>query len=207
MSMTSRLRKMLKFYSLLDILILVKDVLSSKIFVSRKVRIIKSPYRIRGKRYIDFGSNFTSGINLRMEVFPGKGSLEPKLTIGNNVKINDYVHIGCAEHISIGHNVLMGSHILIEDHNHGQYSGEDLHDSPETPPDDRTLFSKPIVIHDNVWIGEFVTILPGVEIGKGSIIGAMSTVTGFIPKYSIAVGSPARVIKKYDFETRKWVKL
>ena len=49
-----------------------------------------------------------------------------------------------------------------------------------------------------------VCILPGVTIGEGSIIGALSVVTKDIPPFSIAVGSPAKVIKIYNFETEKW---
>ena len=55
---------------------------------------------------------------------------------------------------------------------------------------------KPIIIEDNVWIGENVTILKGVRIGKGSVIGAGSLVCKDIPDGSLAVGSPAKVIKE-----------
>ena len=52
-----------------------------------------------------------------------------------------------------------------------------------------------MIIGKNVWVGEKVTVLPGVHIGEGSIIGANSVVTHDIPPYSIAVGIPAKVIK------------
>ena len=61
-----------------------------------------------------------------------------------------------------------------------------------------------VIIEDNVWLGEFVSVLPGVKIGKGAIIGSNSVVTKDIPANTIAVGSPAKVIKKYNFETKKW---
>jgi lipopolysaccharide O-acetyltransferase len=64
-----------------------------------------------------------------------------------------------------------------------------------------------VVIGDNVWIGESVCVLPGVSIGEGCIIGALSVVTKSIPAYSIAVGSPARVVKQFDFEQNKWKKI
>ncbi len=57
---------------------------------------------------------------------------------------------------------------------------------------------------DNVWIGESVSVLPGVTIGQGAIIGANSVVSKNIPAYTIAVGSPAKPIKKFNFETTKW---
>lgn len=55
---------------------------------------------------------------------------------------------------------------------------------------------KPIVIEDDVWIAARVNVMAGVTIGKGSVIGAGSVVTKDIPPYSIAVGTPAKVIKK-----------
>lgn len=62
-----------------------------------------------------------------------------------------------------------------------------------------------ITINDNVWIGSMVSILPNTAIGDGSIIGCNSVVKGEIPPYSIAVGNPAKVIKKYDFDKKMWL--
>lgn len=64
--------------------------------------------------------------------------------------------------------------------------------------------SKPIIIEDQVWIGGNVTILPGVTIGKGSIIGAGSVVTKDIPEMSIAIGNPAKVVRKITEEDKKY---
>jgi lipopolysaccharide O-acetyltransferase len=75
------------------------------------------------------------------------------------------------------------------------------------PPGDRKLSTKPVRIEDNVWIGEYVTVLAGVTIGKGSIIGALSVVTSNIPPYAIAVGIPAKVIKIYNEEKKIWEKV
>lgn len=54
---------------------------------------------------------------------------------------------------------------------------------------------RPVVIEDDVWIGARVTLLPGVHIGRGSVIGAGSVVTKDVPAYSIVGGNPARVLK------------
>ena len=56
-------------------------------------------------------------------------------------------------------------------------------------------FSKPITIEDNVWIGGGAILLPGVTIGKNSVIGAGSIVTRSIPENCVAVGNPCRIIK------------
>lgn len=73
------------------------------------------------------------------------------------------------------------------------------------PPVERALTNDAeVIIGDNVWIGDNVVILPGVHIGDGSIIGANAVVTHDIPPNSIAVGSPARVIKQWNARTQTW---
>jgi len=137
---------------------------------------------------------------------PNKENVDKKLLlIGDNVQINDYVHIAAGEKVVIGHNVLIASKVFISDINHGNY-GEINPDSPLVPPNERELHTKQVIVEDNVWIGESVCILGGVTIGRGSIIGALSTVSRSIPPYSIAVGSPAKVVKIYDFSLEKWVR-
>jgi acetyltransferase-like isoleucine patch superfamily enzyme len=66
-----------------------------------------------------------------------------------------------------------------------------------TAPIKRSLFSKgPVIIGDNVWIGDKATILPGVSIGNGAVIAANAVVTKDVPAYSVAAGNPARIIKQ-----------
>jgi len=100
----------------------------------------------------------------------------------------------------------MASKIFISDLNHGNYSNENQ-DSPLIPPAKRKLITAPVFIEDNVWIGEFVSILPGVTIGEGTIIGANSVVSRSLPPNVIAFGSPAKPIKEYNFDTQKWEKI
>jgi len=139
-----------------------------------------------------------------MDAFGDPFNCNPLIKIGCDVAINDYVHIGAVESITIGDRVLIASKVFISDHNHGSYGKNGIHTSPQIAPGARSLNSSPIVIEDDVWIGEFVSVLPNVRIGKGSIIGTLSTVTHDIPPYSIAVGSPARVIKQFNFATENW---
>jgi acetyltransferase-like isoleucine patch superfamily enzyme len=120
--------------------------------------------------------------------------------------MNDYVHITAMESVKIGDNVLLASKIYISDCAHGSYSGDKNDSHPAIAPDKRPLYSKPVLIEDNVWLGEFVSVLPGVTIGKGTIVGANSVVSKNLPPYIIAVGTPAKPIKKFNFETNKWEK-
>jgi lipopolysaccharide O-acetyltransferase len=161
-----------------------------------------------GKNSIEFGKNFQTGKNIWIEAireFNGK-CYSPRIVIKDNVRIQESVHIGATNYIEIGNNVLIASKVFITDHNHGIYSG-DIQSLPNTYPWERVLSEDRVLIGDNVWIGDNVTILPGVIIGKGSVIGANSVVTKNVPVSSIVIGVPARVIKHFDDQVKKWVKI
>ncbi|WP_374948248.1 acyltransferase [Mucilaginibacter sp.] len=115
--------------------------------------------------------------------------------VGNNVGIGlSNVIIGP---VTLGNYVMLAQNIVISGLNHGF---EDI----TTPPRLQKVTTKQITVHDNVWIGANSSVTAGVTIGKNAIIGAGSVVTKDIPEYCVAVGNPARVIKKYNFETGSW---
>lgn len=64
-----------------------------------------------------------------------------------------------------------------------------------------------VVIEENVWICSNCVILPGIRIGRNSVIGAGSIVTTDIPAFSVAVGNPAKIVKRYDSEAKQWVRV
>jgi lipopolysaccharide O-acetyltransferase len=192
-------------YGILGSLRLIISLIYTKLFFNQ-ARIIRLPFDIRNKKNIKIGKNFTAGFGCRIEALPLNKDNQICISIGNDVQINDYVHIGSVGSILIGNNVLMASKIYISDHNHGSYD-ELKSDHPMSIPLERESICKPVVIGDNVWLGESVCVLPGVTIGEGCVIGALSVVSKNIPPFSIAVGNPAKVVKKYDFESNKWVKI
>ena len=169
-----------------------------------KARIIRFPIDIRGKKFIELDEGFTTGLGCRVEAYPQ--GMDKTLFIGKNFQMNDYVHITAAKSIVIGNNVLLASKIDISDCTHGSYIGDENDSDPLSNPVDRPLSIKPVKIEDNVWLGEFVSVLPGVTIGKGTIVGANSVVSKSLPPYVIAVGSPAKPIKFYNFENKRWEK-
>ncbi len=178
--------------------------LMTKIFFY-KARLIRLPIDIRGRKGIEFGKNLTTGYWCRLESFsPNKNKT---LIFGNNVQINDFCHINALRSVTIGDNVLIASKVFITDLEHGSYSGDSNDSLPESVVKNRMLSSKPVIIGNNVWIGELCSILPGVTIGDNCVIGANSVVTKSIPSNSIAVGNPAKVIKQYNNETKRWERL
>jgi len=192
-----------KRYSIYQLIALFFNVVRTK-FLFKNARIIRFPIDVRGKRFISIKKGFTTGVGCRLEAYPTKKDIV--LFVGENVQINDYVHITAMQNVSIGNNVLMASKIYISDCTHGSYKGDENDSNPKSIPSERTLFSSPVKIKNNVWLGESVSVLPGVTIGEGTIVGANSVVSKSLPDNVIAVGSPARPIKKYNFESQKWEK-
>ena len=138
--------------------------------------------------------DFVSG-GIKLDAFDryGHDCFNPQIIIGENVKVLYDCHIGCVNKIIIGNNVLISSKVLIIDHSHGETAKKDM----ELAPSLRKIVSKgPIIIEDNVWIGENAVILSDVRIGNNSIIGANSIVTKDIPPYCVVAGNPAKILKR-----------
>ena len=108
------------------------------------------------------------------------------LTIGNHVFINYGCSISAQMQVTIGDYCQIGTYVMMLDNDFHRLEPERR---LERPP------SAPIILEENVWVGGKATILSGVRIGAGSVIGANSVVTKDIPPRSLAVGMPARVIR------------
>lgn len=170
-------------------------------------RIIRKNFEIRGKAMISFGRQLTTGVGCRIEAFTADGNKDKKLFLGDRIQINDYVHISCIHSVKIGDDVLIASHVYISDNSHGSYKGDANDTSPDIIPTQRPYYVDSVIIGDRVWIGEGVIVMPGVTIGDGAIIGAHSVVNNDIPNNCMAVGSPAKVIKQWNNESKRWEKV
>lgn len=204
-SLTATLRKKINQYGYFGIIRLALDLIRTKI-VFKNARLVRFPVDIRGKDYIEIGKGFTTGRYCRIEAYP-PDEKSKVLFVGKNVQINDFVHITAVSKVRIGNNVLMASKIFISDSNHGSYNGNDFDSNPKTPPSIRALSFNEVSIEDNVWLGEFVSVLPGVTIGRGTIVGSGSVVSKDLPPEVIAVGSPAKPIKKFNHKLNRWEKI
>jgi len=112
-----------------------------------------------------------------------------RVSLGDHVGISEYTLVDGDGGIKIGDYVRIASHVSIVSFQHN-------HKRTDIPIKLQGKVSRGITIEDDVWIGTGVCVLDGVRIGEGAVIGAGSVVTKDIPAYSIAVGAPARVVKK-----------
>lgn len=147
---------------------------------------------------ITIGDDVWIGRDCRLECYEDKGKLG-EIRLGNTSKLGHYCTILCGADITIGDFTRLSSFVTIMSESHGTNPEKGIYHLQD-------LVCKEVTIGQYCWLGEKVIVMPGVSIGDWSIVGAGSLVTKDIPPYSIAVGNPARVIKKYNFESHCWEK-
>ena len=164
--------------------------------------------------YIGFGSQIGGGGNVkigeRADIMPYSMIVSlnnGKIEIGSGSTVSMYTRIGCVGYVKIGENVEMGPNCFIADFNHEyrmvekpvKWQGKHFSVKQDGTPN--------VYIGDGSWLGTHVVIAGNITIGKHCVIGANSVVTKDIPDYCVAVGIPAKVIKRYNFETNQWERM
>lgn len=151
-----------------------------------------------GPQYISIGNNCYIGSRVQLTAWDSSyigGNYKPEIILGDGVSIGDESQVTAINKIVIGKRVLTGKKVLITDNSHGEVVRELM----DVAPLDRQIVSKgPVIIGDNVWIGEKATIVSNVKIGNGAIIAANSVVTKDVPPYCVVAGCPARIVKVLD---------
>jgi acetyltransferase-like isoleucine patch superfamily enzyme len=158
------------------------------------------PTTIFNEQYISIGEDtlIGPGVALSAGMVPGQECItNPVVSIGDRCLIGKGSGIVGHFSITIGNDVWTGHHVYITDQNHG-YKDVSVPISKQSQPE------RAVIIGDGSWLGHGSIILPGVTIGEHVVIGANSVVTKNIPSFSVAVGSPARVIRQY-VESEGWV--
>jgi acetyltransferase-like isoleucine patch superfamily enzyme len=161
---------------------------------------------IRGAKHIQFGRGVHVGGSIWIEAVTSYAGQQysPAITIGDEASFSHDVHITAIERIDIGRRVLFGSRVYVADHAHGIYKGSAQSD-PTTPPTQRPLGGGgPVVIGDDVWIGDNAVIVGPIVVGHGAIIGANAVVRKDVPAGVMVAGIPARIIKRFDRESSSW---
>lgn len=194
---------------------IIKKILNKSIEKNSFIEIANSSFLLP-----ESNIRFDVGTEDRKYVFIGEKCLIKAEFIFESlngiIKIGNNVHLGQVRFISrtsiiIGNDVTMAWGITIYDHDsHSVYWSNRKNDNNQCYHDYKkfnnkvinkkwdSVVSKPIVINDKVWIGFDVTILKGVNIGEGAIIGAKSVVTKDVPAWTIVAGNPAVIVKKIN---------
>lgn len=179
---------------------LEKAKLYEKLLQFGKDSNIEFPYKINRPENVSIGNSTTILEGARLDTYLVDEKYG-KIIIGNNCYIGYGFSAISGGDILLGDYILIASDVTIVSHNHGM--------NPEGNVSymHQELGAENVTIGDGCWIGEKVQIMPGVSVGKKSIIAAGAIVTRDIPDYSIVAGVPAKVIKKYNFNKHCWEKV
>lgn len=161
---------------------------------------IISALNIMGFQNISIGDYVYIAYKSSLSAIPLSGETECLLEIGSETQIGNFNHIFCTKSIKIGKHVLTADKVYISDNTH-QY--KDISIPIRLQP---IVQLNSVEIGDGTWIGENVCIM-GAKIGKNCVIGANSIVNKDIPDYCLVIGSPAKIIKKFNLSTGIWEKI
>lgn len=166
------------------------ELASSKVYlrdvdeVGPGVRTLQQP-RIDNRGFMSIGANtLLRSVNVPVELATEPGA---RLIIGRDCSINYGVSIGCTQSISLGERCRLGPYVMIVDS-----AFHELLERSKRPP------SMPVVIEDDVWLGAKTSVLPGITIGRGAVVGTGSVVTKDVPPFAVVAGVPAKIVKHLD---------
>ena len=154
--------------------------------LAQQIRYMSRVEALRGQLYSKLLKRIGSDVHISEAViinFPSR------VELGDHVSINPFCYIHGEGGVTIGNNVRIGFHICL-------ISIDMVYRNAKRPIRTQGIAKAPIVIEDDVWLGANSTILKGVRIGKGSVVGAGAVVTRDVSPYVVVVGVPARIIKE-----------
>lgn len=164
--------------------------------------VLYAPVMVANPRYIRIGAHTGIRDGARLEVVLRAGlAPPPMLAIGDRVNIEQGVHVVCQGRVTIEDEVSITPYCVIVDTDHP-------FDDPDLPPKIGSRLNSRtdsfVRIGQGTFVGAHSIILPNVDIGRGCVIGAGSVVTHSVPDYSLVVGAPARVVRRFNVGSREW---
>jgi hypothetical protein len=146
------------------------------------------PTRLSGTRHMSIGRKVLIGAGSWL-IVPEQRAPGPNIVLHDRVRMNQ-TSISAVERVEIEYAVAIGRGCYISDHSHG-------FSDPHLPVRDQPLERiAPVLIKTGAWLGHNCVVLPGVTIGRGSVIGAGSVVRSDVPDRTVVAGSPARIIRE-----------
>lgn len=161
---------------------------------------VDPPFRYGNLQWVTVGA----GVNINRDCWlltvgdPNPDS-SPKLILSDHCGIGMGATISAAHRVRIGEWVLMARHVYISDHGH------EFRD-PDRPISEQGITQPQAVdIGDHTWLGQNACVMPGVRVGRHCVVGSNAVVTKSVPDFSVVVGAPAVVVRRYDAGVREWV--
>jgi len=151
--------------------------------------VLELPIRIIGGRRMAIGSDVYVGAGSCLQTM-GEADGNPVLFIGDGTSIAGSAVLSAAKCVQLGERVLLARNVYIADH---QHAFDDLDLAVLDQGINRVA---PVLIGDGAWLGQNVVVGPGVSIGRGAVIGANSVVLDDVPANAVAVGAPAKVVRR-----------
>ncbi|MEM9519796.1 MAG: acyltransferase [Actinomycetota bacterium] len=162
--------------------------------------VIAAPVRLGGEKRIRVGNGVYVGAGSWLQVIAGGGEEhqtdQPAIEIRDGVSISGFVVLSACHRIVLEEHALLARNVYIADHGH-------RFTDPDTPILAQGIDNiAPVTIGAGSWLGQNVVVMPGATIGAGAVIGANSVVRGDIPPRTVAVGAPARVVRRIEDSSR-----
>jgi acetyltransferase-like isoleucine patch superfamily enzyme len=154
--------------------------------------IIQRPARISGASRISIGHRVFVGAGSWLNAITEQDTDGPAILIGSGTSMSGICVISAVRRVTLEENVLLARNVYISDHIHN-------YQATEKPVMSQGVGKVlPVTIGRGAWLGQNVVVCPGVTIGRGAVVGANSVVNADVPDYCLAVGSPARVVRKFS---------
>jgi acetyltransferase-like isoleucine patch superfamily enzyme len=154
--------------------------------------VVELPVRLGGEHRIAIGADVYIGSGSWLQAIGADGSDRVAIRIGAGTSVSGSCVLSAVQSVTLGERVLMARNCYIADHAHA------FGDGTRAVLDQGVDRVAPVTIGDGAWLGENVVVGPGVTIGRGAVIGANAVVLDDVPPRSVAVGAPARVVRRLD---------